>query len=99
MPLTKQAGNTAGNDELYRYINLKLAALGQPGNATADPEFLETARPLLRNYHRKDRLLGGRLCPRIFAFQEFSRHRIGSTRAASARGCVYIEFGPASREP
>ena len=63
---------TASNDELYRYINLKLAALGQPtSSATADPEFLELARPLLRNYHQKDQLLGGRLCPADLRIQDF----------------------------
>ena len=72
MPQTRQPGKTAGNNELYRYINLKLAALGQPtSSATADPEFLELARPLLRNYHQKDQLLGGRLCPADLRIQEF----------------------------
>jgi len=52
------------NQELDRYINLKLAALGQPTNRiTADSEFLEFARPLLRNYYQKDQLLGNHLCP------------------------------------
>ncbi|HWB83032.1 MAG TPA: hypothetical protein VG675_02750 [Bryobacteraceae bacterium] len=47
-----------------RYINLKLAALGQPvSQSTADPHFLEIAGPLLRNYYQKDRLLGDCLCP------------------------------------
>ncbi len=60
------------NAELYRYINLKLAALGQPTSAaTADPEFLELARPLLRNYHQKDQLLGGRLCPADLRIQDY----------------------------
>ncbi len=58
--------------ELIRYINLKLAALGQPvSEATVDPHFLEIAGPLLRNHFQKDRLLGGRMCPvdtRIQAF-------------------------------
>ena len=58
------ARGTADLDGLYRYIDLKLAALGLPVNAeSADPSFLELARPLLRNYHQKDQLLGGRLCP------------------------------------
>ena len=65
-------------DELYRYINLKLAALGQPtSSATADPEFLELARPLLRNYHQKDQLLGGRLCPADLRIQEFLDSYLG----------------------
>ena len=46
-------------EELFRYINLKLAALGQPfSDSTADPHALEIAGPLLRNYHQKDQLLG-----------------------------------------
>ena len=51
-------------DELVRYINLKLAALGQPpSHSTSDPLFLEIARPLLRNHYQKDQLLGRALCP------------------------------------
>ena len=54
----------AGNqDELYRYIDLKLAALGKPSNVSgSDPYLLEVAGPLLRNHYEKDRLLGDRLC-------------------------------------
>jgi hypothetical protein len=45
--------------ELVRYINLKLAALGQPtSQLTADPYFQDIAGPLLRNYYRKGELLG-----------------------------------------
>ena len=58
--------------ELTSYVNLKLAALGEPtSRETADPHFLEIAAPLLRNFHQKDLLLGQRLCPvdaRIQAF-------------------------------
>ena len=57
---------------LARYLNLKLASLGAPVcAATADPEFLEIAGPLLRNFQQKDQLLTERLCPvdaRIQAF-------------------------------
>src|ERR1019366_6070126 len=60
------------NEELARYMNLKLAALGQPlCHHTADLEFLETAGPLLRRLHQKEQLLGTRLSPvdaRIQAF-------------------------------
>src|SRR6202167_1502866 len=60
------------NLELIRYINSKLAALGQPtSRSTADPEFLEIAGPLLRNYHQKDQLLGNRLCPADTRVQTF----------------------------
>src|ERR1022692_3263779 len=60
------------NAELIRYINLKLAALGQPtSRSTADLEFLEIAGPLLRNYLQKDQLLGNRLCPADTRIQQF----------------------------
>jgi hypothetical protein len=63
---------SATDRELVRYINLKLAAMGQPlCHQTADLQFLETARPLLRNLQQKEQLLGSRLCPvdtRIQAF-------------------------------
>ncbi len=58
--------------ELLRYINLKLVALGQPSShSTTDPYFLEIAGPLLRNYHQKDQLLGDRLCPADTRIQNF----------------------------
>ena len=58
--------------ELIRYINLKLAALGQPvSETTVDQHFLEIAGPLLRNHYQKDRLLGGRLCPVDARIQSF----------------------------
>jgi phosphoenolpyruvate carboxykinase (diphosphate) len=58
--------------ELVRYINLKLAALGQPtSQSTADPAFIEIAGPLLRNYHQKNQLLRGRLCPADARIQAF----------------------------
>jgi len=56
--------NNPQGEELVRYINLKLTALGQPISQTnADLYFLEIAGPLLRNYYQKDQLLGDRLCP------------------------------------
>jgi hypothetical protein len=58
--------------ELVRYINLKLAALGQPSSQrAADPEFIEIAGPLLRNYYQKNQLLRGRLCPADARIQSF----------------------------
>ena len=73
MPAAAAAKSTANrNPELIRYINLKLAALGQPtSRSTADPEFLEIAGPLLRNYLQKDQLLGNRLCPADTRIQSF----------------------------
>jgi phosphoenolpyruvate carboxykinase (diphosphate) len=59
-------------EDLVRYINLKLAALGQPANpGTGDPAFLELAGPLLRNIYQKDQLLGDRLCPADSRIQGF----------------------------
>lgn len=59
-------------EELFRYINLKLSALGQPfSQSTADRHALEIAGPLLRNYYRKDQLLGYRLCPADARIQAF----------------------------
>src|ERR1700685_2349603 len=66
------------NLELIRYINLKLAALGQPtSRSTADPEFLEIAGPLLRNYHQKDPLLGSRLWPTDTRIQSYLDSTLG----------------------
>ncbi len=46
------------DDSLVRYINLKLAALGQPTfGTTNDPGFVEFATPFLRNHQEKNRLL------------------------------------------
>ncbi|MGA2181737.1 MAG: hypothetical protein ABSH47_01785 [Bryobacteraceae bacterium] len=62
----------AQRDELVRYVNLKLVALGRPySRSTADRQALEIAGPLLRNYHQKDQLLGNRLCPADTRIQEF----------------------------
>jgi phosphoenolpyruvate carboxykinase (diphosphate) len=60
------------DEELVRYIYLKLAALGHAAQRSAgDLEFLEIVEPLLRNYHQKDQLLGGRLCPADARIQAF----------------------------
>lgn len=72
---TATAGSAAaGADEkgLLTYIDLKLAALGQPSSQTsANRYFLNIAGPLLRNHHQKDQLLGGRLCPADSRVQAF----------------------------
>ena len=64
----------SGSD-IHRYIDLKLAALGLPTveNSQSAPAsaLLELARPLLRNFHRKDQLLGDRLCPADTRIQSF----------------------------
>src|SRR4051794_2498417 len=56
--------------ELIRYLNLKLAALGQPvSGSSAEPYFLELARPLLRNYLVKDQMAGVHLSPAAHRIQ------------------------------
>ena len=66
------------NDELDRYINLKLVALGQPPNRnTAGSDLVEIAGPLLRNYYQKDQLLAGRLCPADSRIQTFLDGHLG----------------------
>ena len=65
-------GGAGQLDELIRYLNLKLASLGQPTSAsTADPYSLEVAGPLLRNHYHKDLMLGDQLCPADSRIQEF----------------------------
>ncbi|HUI80923.1 MAG TPA: hypothetical protein VLY24_23525 [Bryobacteraceae bacterium] len=60
------------NEELDRYINLKLVALGQPPSRnTAGADLVEIAGPLLRNFYQKDQLLAGRLCPADSRIQNF----------------------------
>lgn len=60
----KKRGLRPDESALLTYINLKLAALGQPTSGiTTDPYFLEVAGPLLRNHYQKDQLLGDRHCP------------------------------------
>src|ERR1039458_10863841 len=60
------------DEELDRYINLKLAALGQPvSRSAADADFLKIAGPLLRNYCQKDRQLGNWLCASDSRIQNF----------------------------
>src|SRR5665213_3399463 len=74
----------AHDEELVRYINLKFAALGQPtSESTADRYFLEIAGPLLRNYHRKDQLLGERLCPADARIQTFLDAYLGDSGVAT----------------
>src|SRR5271170_3377752 len=63
--------DTASDADVVRYIDLKLAALGHTSSRRTDSEFLEIARPLLRNYHQKDLMLGNLLCPADERIQGF----------------------------
>src|SRR3984957_14975788 len=68
----KSASAAVSSTELIRYIHLKLAALGQPiEDQSNESDFLDIARPLLRNFHQKDLMLGGYLCPADQRIQAF----------------------------
>jgi hypothetical protein len=65
-------------EKLIRYVNLKLAALGQPVNhATAEPYFLELALPLLRNYLVRDRMQEAPLCPADQRIEAYLQQALG----------------------
>jgi hypothetical protein len=57
--------------EVVRYIDLKLAALGCPASRHTSSDLLDIARPLLRNFHQKDLMLGNLLCPADRRIQTF----------------------------
>jgi phosphoenolpyruvate carboxykinase (diphosphate) len=58
--------------DLIQYLQLKLAALGQPSSSSSvDARLLQIARPLLRNHYEKERLLGSHLCPADARIQSF----------------------------
>ena len=57
--------------EVVRYIDLKLAALGCPTSRHTNSDLLDIARPLLRNFHQKDLMLGNLLCPSDRRIQTF----------------------------
>jgi hypothetical protein len=72
MSSSSSSSPSAQREELIRYLNLKLASLGQPtSRSTADLYSLEVAGPLLRNHYQKDLLLGDLLCPADARIQEF----------------------------
>lgn len=63
---------TPKNKRLHQYINLKLAALGQPFiENNEDSNFLELAKDLIRNHQEKNRLLSNYLCPADQRIQDF----------------------------
>ncbi len=71
-PAWSELSPSTSDEDLVRYINLKLMALGQPvSSLTAERGYLDVAGPLLRNYYEKDRMLGERLCPADARIQRF----------------------------
>ena len=79
MDLKKSFGfSKSGTNEIPRpkrvieYINLKLAAMGQPWyNSPSRMEFLELANDLIKNHREKNRLLSAYLCPADQRIQTF----------------------------
>jgi phosphoenolpyruvate carboxykinase (diphosphate) len=88
MPIsTIQPSVVQRNEEIERYINLKLAALGQPTSRDGfGSHFLDLARPLLRNYQQKNRLLGNLLCPPDARIQAFLDAYLADVCPADVRG-------------
>ena len=84
--------------DLIWYLNLKLAALGQPtGDGTAEPGFLQIAQPLLRSYETKDRLLRDHLCPADTRIQTFLNDYLNGVAFRVFRGCpraLWCSTGP-----
>lgn len=71
--------------DFVRYINLKLIALGQPPADEDLPEpFVELARPLLENYHVRDRMLEGLYCPADQRIHEFLDSYLADVRPHGA---------------
>src|ERR1022692_2725011 len=90
-PIT--TASVATEAEVVRYIDLKLAALGHQTSRRTDSEFLEIARPLLRNYHQKDLMLGNLLCPadqRIQAFLDNYLKDVSQRGAAQIPGNTFL---------
>lgn len=73
------------NSDLLQYLNLKLAALGQPISAGAhDAELIEIARPLLRNFEIRDQLLRDHQCPADARIQTFLNDYLREVRPHGA---------------
>ncbi|MGW8309742.1 MAG: hypothetical protein ACWGNB_01645 [Thiogranum sp.] len=68
------AGNGEGDERLsaLQYINLRLAALGQPTlQLGSDQSYLEVADSLLKSYSRQQRMLASYRCPADQRIQDF----------------------------
>lgn len=72
------AKNAKNNKTIIQYINLKLAALGQPWyQDDRSAQFLEIAAPLLSNYKEQSRLLSNYLPPIGNRVQQFLNDYLG----------------------
>ena len=96
--LAAKAEIAATEAEVVQYIYLKLAALGYTPSPQADSDFPALARPLLRNYHQKDMMLGNPLCPADRRIQTFLKEYLkdvcpnGAAQLPGTRFC-WIEPG------
>ncbi|MFA8433331.1 MAG: hypothetical protein ACEPOZ_02340 [Marinifilaceae bacterium] len=79
---TKIKGKKEKNSQkdIIRYINLQLAAMGQPifrdepnkgKKQLSDPKFIELTESLIQNYQAKSKLLSDHLCPADQRIQDF----------------------------
>ena len=67
-------------NKLHLYINLVLAASGQPPCGLNDEsEFISTAQDLLQSYREKTRLLASHLCPADQRIQDFINRYLADT--------------------
>src|SRR5882672_10138090 len=68
-------------EEIIRYVNLKLAALGMPAAGDAGRTgFLSVAGDLLADYQEFSRLLDGYLCPADQRIQAFLDEHLADVR-------------------
>jgi phosphoenolpyruvate carboxykinase (diphosphate) len=82
----RNGADAAEERDLIRYINLKLAALGEStSNAASDAAFMQLAGPLLRNHFEKDELLGWPLCPVDARIQKFLEAYLADAGAGAVR--------------
>ena len=87
MNLIRQFETLLGSNEdgdvqesIQMYINLKLAASGQPPCQDGrDHAFLVVAEDLLKSYREKSRLLSGYLCPPDRRIQDFIDNYLADT--------------------
>ncbi len=89
-PPAQKAPARVSEVEVVRYIDLKLAALGHPSSRNTDPEFMEIARPLLRNVHQKDLMLGNLLCPADRRIQNYLDDYLKGIGAAQIPGNTFL---------
>ena len=75
---------TVSDSQLIEFINLKLAAMGQPiYGRTEDYAHLSLSRSLIASYQEKSRLLVKHLCPADQTIDQFLRDHLGASVAGA----------------